>query len=49
VILQGVSAGQKVVIAGQYRLQQGTPIQPTEASSPATPEKTAATAPVKAP
>jgi multidrug efflux system membrane fusion protein len=49
VILQGVSAGQKVVIAGQYRLQQGTPIQPTEASSPATPEKTAATALVKAP
>jgi multidrug efflux system membrane fusion protein len=49
VVLQGVSAGQKVVVAGQYRLQQGTLIQPTEANAPATPEQTAVTASVKAP
>jgi multidrug efflux system membrane fusion protein len=49
VVLQGLSAGQKVVVAGQYRLQQGTLIQPTETGSPATLQKTAKTAPVKAP
>jgi multidrug efflux system membrane fusion protein len=49
VVLQGVSGGQKVVVAGQYRLQQGTLVQPAEANAPATPEKTAETASVKAP
>jgi multidrug efflux system membrane fusion protein len=31
VVLQGLVPGQKVVTAGQYRLQQGTVTQPTEA------------------
>jgi membrane fusion protein, multidrug efflux system len=30
VVLQGLSPGQKVVISGQYRLQQGTVVQPDE-------------------
>jgi multidrug efflux system membrane fusion protein len=50
VILQGLSAGEKVVIAGQYRLQKGSLVQP---NSPATPQIVAQTGaqtpPVKVP
>jgi membrane fusion protein, multidrug efflux system len=49
VVAQGLSPGQTVVVAGQYRLQQGTFVQPSEASSPDTPEKAAQNAPVKGP
>jgi multidrug efflux system membrane fusion protein len=31
---QGLSAGQRVVVAGQYRLQAGTVVQPNEAPAP---------------
>lgn len=49
VILRGLSAGENVVVAGQYRLQQGTLVQPGKASSPATPDdKAAQNAPAKA-
>jgi membrane fusion protein, multidrug efflux system len=40
VVLRGLFPGEKVVIAGQYRLQQGVFVQPTDASSPTTPETT---------
>jgi membrane fusion protein, multidrug efflux system len=49
VVLQGLSPGQKVVIAGQYRLQQGALVQPSEASSPSVPATAAQSLPVKAP
>jgi membrane fusion protein, multidrug efflux system len=49
VVLQGLSPGQKVVTAGQYRLQKGSLVQPSEAASTTTPEKTAQTPPAKAP
>jgi membrane fusion protein, multidrug efflux system len=48
VVLQGLSPGQKVVIAGQYRLQQGALVQPSEATSSAMSEKETQSAPVKA-
>ena len=35
VVKQGLSPGQKVVVAGQYRLEQGSLVQATEAPSPA--------------
>jgi membrane fusion protein, multidrug efflux system len=38
VILQGLSPGEKVVIAGQYRLQQDALVQPTDAITPSAPE-----------
>lgn len=34
VVTQGLSPGQRVVIAGQYRLQQGSLVAPTEAQPP---------------
>jgi membrane fusion protein, multidrug efflux system len=49
VILQGLSPGEKVVIAGQYRLQNGALVEPSEAGSPAAPDKTAQNVPVEAP
>lgn len=48
VVLQGLSPGQKVVTAGQYRLQQGSLVAPTEAPAPAV-EQAAQTPPAKAP
>jgi multidrug efflux system membrane fusion protein len=49
VVAQGLSPGQTVVIAGQYRLQQGAFVQPSEESSPGTLEKATQNAPVKGP
>jgi multidrug efflux system membrane fusion protein len=49
VILQGLSPGQKVVTAGQYRLKPGALVQPTDASASATAQNAAPPAPVKAP
>jgi multidrug efflux system membrane fusion protein len=48
VVLRGLTAGQKVVTAGQYRLQQGALVEPGEAGSPA-PDEAAQNAAVKAP
>ncbi len=49
VILKGLSPGERVVIAGQYRLQNGALVEPAEAASPAAPHKTAQNAPIEAP
>lgn len=49
VVSKGVSAGQKVVTAGQYRLQQDSLVNPSEASSPAAPAQAANTTPGKEP
>jgi multidrug efflux system membrane fusion protein len=49
VILLGLNAGQKVVTAGQYRLQQGVLVQSSEASSPATAEMAAPSALARSP
>ena len=49
VILKGLSPGDTVVVAGQYRLQQGALVRPVGAGPPATPGKAAQYAPVKAP
>jgi multidrug efflux system membrane fusion protein len=48
VILDGLSPGQKVVVAGQYRLQQGSLVEPREADAPA-PAKEAQSAPATGP
>jgi multidrug efflux system membrane fusion protein len=49
VVLTGLTAGETVVTAGQYRLVQGSVVQPS-AASPATPPAIAVpSAPVKAP
>jgi membrane fusion protein, multidrug efflux system len=49
VVSQGLSAGQKVVVAGQYRLQQGALVDPTAANVATAPAKAAQNAPVAAP
>jgi multidrug efflux system membrane fusion protein len=49
VVAQGLSPGQKVVIAGQYRLQEGSLVQPTETATPAAPQEAAQDPPAKAP
>ncbi|MFI5010857.1 MAG: efflux RND transporter periplasmic adaptor subunit [Hyphomicrobiales bacterium] len=49
VVLQGLSAGQKVVVAGQYRLQPGAEVAASEAAAPSPPEKEAQNPPGKAP
>ena len=50
VVSQGLSAGQKVVVAGQYRLQEGSTVAPNEATTSApAPTKEAQNAPAKAP
>jgi membrane fusion protein, multidrug efflux system len=46
VVTQGLSPGQRVVVAGQYRLQEGSLVAPTEANPAA---ETAQTAPAGAP
>jgi multidrug efflux system membrane fusion protein len=49
VVLTGLTAGETVVTAGQYRLIQGSLVQPNAASSTTTPTIAAPSAPVKAP
>ena len=49
VILTGLTAGETVVTAGQYRLIQGSLVQQNPASSTTTPAIAAPSAPVKAP
>jgi multidrug efflux system membrane fusion protein len=49
VILQGLSPGEKVVVAGQYRLQSGVFVQLTDTSPSTTPEKATTSAVVKTP
>ena len=49
VVLTGLTAGETVVTAGQYRLIQGSLVQPNPASSTTTPAIAAPSAPVKAP
>jgi membrane fusion protein, multidrug efflux system len=49
VILQGLSPGEKLVIAGQYRLKSGVVVQPVDISPSASPERATASPVVKAP
>jgi multidrug efflux system membrane fusion protein len=49
VISDGLSPGQKVVIAGQYRLQQGTLVDAKEEAPPNVPPQASATTAVKVP
>jgi len=49
VVLEGLTAGQKIVTAGQYRLQQGAPVHPSEANSSPPPDQSAQNPPAKAP
>jgi multidrug efflux system membrane fusion protein len=49
VVSQGLSPGQKVVTAGQYRLQQGTLVDAKEAAPPNAPPQASATTAVKVP
>jgi membrane fusion protein, multidrug efflux system len=49
VVLQGLTDGQQVVTAGQYRLRPGAEVQPNEARSPAAPETAAQNGPAKEP
>jgi multidrug efflux system membrane fusion protein len=49
VVLQGLTAGQKVVTAGQYRLKQGVLVEATDAGSAVTADNAAQNAPAKAP
>jgi hypothetical protein len=49
VVAEGVTAGQKVVTAGQYRLKPGVLVQATDASPAVTAENSAPAAPAKAP
>jgi multidrug efflux system membrane fusion protein len=49
VVLQGLSPGEKVVTAGQYRVQQGALVQAGQASPATKPENTAQNTPAKAP
>jgi multidrug efflux system membrane fusion protein len=49
VVEQGLTPGQRVVVAGQYRLQIGSVVQPTEAPPSSTPGKEAEASPPKAP
>jgi multidrug efflux system membrane fusion protein len=48
VVERGLTPGQKIVVAGQYRLQAGSVVQPAEASGPNTLAGSAADTP-KAP
>ena len=48
VVLQGLSPGEKVVTAGQYRVQQGALVQPSQANPATKPENTAQNTPAKA-
>jgi multidrug efflux system membrane fusion protein len=49
VVSEGLSAGQKVVVAGQYRLQQGATVKATEAGAPPAPQNAAQNASTGAP
>ena len=49
VVEQGLTPGQRVVVAGQYRLQAGSVVQPTEAPPSSAPGKEADNSPPKAP
>jgi multidrug efflux system membrane fusion protein len=49
VIAQGLSPGEKVVTAGQYRLQKGMLVDPTVANSPVTPAPAAPNVSAKVP
>jgi membrane fusion protein, multidrug efflux system len=49
VVEQGLTSGQRVVVAGQYRLQVGSVVQPTEAPPSSAPRKEADNSPPKAP
>jgi len=49
VVEQGLTPGQRVVVAGQYRLMIGSVVQPTEAPPPSAPGKEAENSPPKAP
>ena len=49
VVEQGLTPGQRVVVAGQYRLQIGSVVQPTEAPPSRMPGKEAENSPLKAP
>jgi membrane fusion protein, multidrug efflux system len=49
VVEQGLTPGQRVVVAGQYRLQAGSVAQPTEAPPTSAPGKEAENSPPKAP
>jgi multidrug efflux system membrane fusion protein len=49
VVLQGLSSGETVVTAGQYRLQSGVFVQPTDISSSTTPESAPRSPVVKTP
>ena len=49
VVLTGLTPGETVVTAGQYRLVQGSLVQSSAASSAAPPAVAAPSAPVKAP
>jgi membrane fusion protein, multidrug efflux system len=39
VVEEGLTPGQQVVVAGQYRLQAGSVVQPSDAPAPSPPAK----------
>jgi membrane fusion protein, multidrug efflux system len=49
VVAHGLTPGEKVVVAGQYRLQVGSVVQPSEASGSKAPPREAEDNPAKAP
>jgi multidrug efflux system membrane fusion protein len=49
VVEHGLMLGQRIVVAGQYRLQLGSRVQPSEVSASSEPATTAAVVPTKAP
>jgi multidrug efflux system membrane fusion protein len=49
VVEQGLTPGQRVVVAGQYRLQIGSVVEPSEAPPSSTPRNEAENLPPKAP
>jgi multidrug efflux system membrane fusion protein len=49
VVDEGLTPGQKVVVAGQYRLTAGSVVKPSEKAAPAAPAKEADAAPATAP
>ncbi|MBV9566861.1 MAG: efflux RND transporter periplasmic adaptor subunit [Hyphomicrobiales bacterium] len=49
VVAQGLSPGERVVVGGQYRLQEGSAVEPHEAATSGSPAKEAQNTPEKAP
>jgi multidrug efflux system membrane fusion protein len=49
VVEEGLTPGQRVVVAGQYRLQAGSVVQPIDASAPSPPPKESENTPSKGP